>query len=209
MSKSASEKVSDFRRNRKKLLVKISGNKCNICGYNKAISALQFHHIYPEQKQYGLAQNGTCHNLDKDLSELKKCILVCANCHREIHQNFYSPKELQQMKIYKEEEVKLAIEDNHKKKFREKKYCINCGKQLSYGTIGLYCSKCIGLTIRIASVSPARAQLKELIRTKTFTQIGNDFGVSDNSIRKWCDAYNLPRKKQQINSYSNEQWEKI
>ena len=72
MSKSASERVSDFRRNRKKLLVKISGNKCNICGYNKSVSALQFHHIYPEEKQYGLAQKGTCHNLEKDLSELKK-----------------------------------------------------------------------------------------------------------------------------------------
>ncbi len=209
MSKSASEKVSDFRRNRKKLLVKISGNKCNLCGYNKVISALQFHHIQPEQKQYGLAQNGTCHSLDKDLSELKKCILVCANCHREIHQNLYSQEELWQHKIFLEEQAVLAIEDNHKKKFKEKKYCINCGKQLSYDTIGDYCSKCIGLTRRKVSQRPSREELKQLIRNKPFTQIGNDFNVTDNSIRKWCDAYNLPRKKQEINSYSDEQWEKI
>ena len=209
MSKSASEKVNDFRRNRKKLLVKISGNKCNICGYNKAISALQFHHIYPKEKQYGLAQKGTCHNLEKDLSELKKCILVCANCHREIHQNFYSSIELQKKKIYLEEQARIAIENNHKKKIREKKYCINCGKQLSYGTVGQYCSKCIGLTKRKVLQRPTRERLKALIRTKSFTQIGNDFNVSDNAIRKWCDAYNLPRKKQEINSYSEEQWEKI
>jgi hypothetical protein len=51
--------------------------------------------------------------------------------------------------------------------------------------------------------------LKKLIRTKPFTQIGKQFNVSDNAIRKWCDNYNLPRKVNEIKSYSDEEWELI
>lgn len=53
---------------------------------------------------------------------------------------------------------------------------------------------------------PTRAELKELIRNKPFTQIGVMFGVSDNAIRKWCDSYGLPRKKSEINKYTEEEW---
>lgn len=45
---------------------------------------------------------------------------------------------------------------------------------------------------------PTREQLKELIRFKPFTQIGKDFGVSDNAVRKWCKSYNLPTKTSDI-----------
>jgi len=54
---------------------------------------------------------------------------------------------------------------------------------------------------------PSRKELKQLIRTKPFTEIGKMYGVSDNSIRKWCDFEKLPRKKKDINSYSDEEWE--
>lgn len=56
---------------------------------------------------------------------------------------------------------------------------------------------------------PSRKELKQLIRTKPFTEIGKMYGVSDNSIRKWCDFEKLPRKKKDINSYSDEEWEQI
>lgn len=56
---------------------------------------------------------------------------------------------------------------------------------------------------------PSRDELKKLIRTKPFTQIAEIYGVSDNAIRKWCDFEKLPRKKKDINSYSDEEWEKI
>lgn len=53
---------------------------------------------------------------------------------------------------------------------------------------------------------PSRELLKELIRTKSFIEIGKMYGVSDNSIRKWCDFENLPRKKTEINKISDEDW---
>lgn len=71
-----------------------------------------------------------------------------------------------------------------------------------------YCQSCNGLLQRKAQ-RPSREELKQLIRILPFTQIGKQFGVGDNAIRKWCDSMNLPRTKKEINSYSDEEWEKI
>lgn len=60
------------------------GGKCEKCGYNRCQAALEFHHIYPKVKEYGIAKN-KFYSLDKTKAELDKCLLVCANCHREIH----------------------------------------------------------------------------------------------------------------------------
>ena len=56
---------------------------------------------------------------------------------------------------------------------------------------------------------PSREELKNLIRNKPFTQIGQFYSVSDNAIRKWCKAYNLPHKREDIKNISNEDWFKI
>lgn len=203
---SSNEKVKNFRKNRKQNLVKISGNKCNICGYNKAISALEFHHINPEEKTYGLAQNGTCHSLQKDLNELQKCILVCANCHREIHEGFYSKQQLLSLKIVDEQYKEFLIQDNNKKMHKQKRYCQDCGKELSYSTKGNYCSNCRGTHNRKYE-RPSRQELKQKIRTMPLTKVAEFYNVSD--IRKWCDGFNLPRTKKEINSYNDEEWQKI
>lgn len=75
---------------RKKELIKLCGGKCNICGYNKNIAALQFHHIEPELKSFELdmrnLSNRTWHRI---LEEFKKCELLCANCHAEHHNPSY------------------------------------------------------------------------------------------------------------------------
>ena len=55
----------------------------------------------------------------------------------------------------------------------------------------------------------SREELKKLIRNTPFTQIGKQYGVSDNAIRKWCDKYNLPRKKSEIVEITDDEWLKI
>ena len=52
-------------------------------------------------------------------------------------------------------------------------------------------------------------ELKNLIRTTPFTKIGIMYGVSDNAVRKWCDAYNLPRTKTDIKQYNDIEWANI
>lgn len=60
------------------------GGKCSKCGYNKCIAALEFHHINPNEKDIDYANYKWTFS-DKLKSELDKCVLLCANCHREEH----------------------------------------------------------------------------------------------------------------------------
>lgn len=48
-----------------------------------------------------------------------------------------------------------------------------------------------------------------MIRKIPFEQIGKKYGVAGNTIKKWCDDYNLPRLKSIINSLSDKEWDKI
>ncbi len=59
-------------------------NGCAICGYNKCNASLIFHHVNPEDKKYPLTQIDSISNR-KLVNELNKCILLCCNCHGEIH----------------------------------------------------------------------------------------------------------------------------
>ena len=77
--------VTLFRKRRKEKCVEYKGGKCELCGYNKCIASLQFHHKDPSKKDFGLSQNGMPRSWDKCKNELDKCVLVCANCHFELH----------------------------------------------------------------------------------------------------------------------------
>lgn len=58
-----------------------------LCGYSKCIAALDFHHTDPSKKDFGISSGGYTRSFEKIKDELDKCILVCANCHRELHYN--------------------------------------------------------------------------------------------------------------------------
>jgi 5-methylcytosine-specific restriction endonuclease McrA len=84
--KCAAENVQRRRYLIKEKAVEYKGGKCEICGYDKCISALEFHHLNPAQKDFGIGQNGYSNKWEDIKKELDKCIMVCANCHREIHE---------------------------------------------------------------------------------------------------------------------------
>ena len=67
------------------MAIEYKGSKCCVCGYNKYFGALQFHHTNPQEKEFSLSKKGLTRSWDKIKIELDKCILVCANCHAEIH----------------------------------------------------------------------------------------------------------------------------
>lgn len=76
------------RRDKVKLMsIAYKGGKCQCCGYNKYVGALEFHHINSEEKDFGISAKGYTRSWKRVKEELDKCILVCANCHREIHGN--------------------------------------------------------------------------------------------------------------------------
>jgi DNA-binding transcriptional ArsR family regulator len=79
-----SEGVSRRRRRLKELLVEEAGGRCALCGYHRCVAALQFHHLDPSAKAFGLAQKGMTRSIKEARREAEKCLLVCSNCHAEI-----------------------------------------------------------------------------------------------------------------------------
>ena len=67
----------------KKMAVRHKGGKCSVCGYDKCLEALIFHHH--DKKDFGIAFKGYTRSWQSVLKELNNCILVCSNCHAEIH----------------------------------------------------------------------------------------------------------------------------
>jgi transposase-like protein len=79
-----SEAVARRRRKLKEILVQEAGGRCAICGYDRWVGALQFHHRDGEKKDFGLADRGLTRSLEVVREEAAKCILLCANCHSEV-----------------------------------------------------------------------------------------------------------------------------
>lgn len=84
-TKCRSQAVTKRRRKVKQLLIEYKGGKCEMCGYDKCIAALEFHHRDPSKKEFGIGCNGNTIKLEKAKKEVDKCMLICSNCHKEIH----------------------------------------------------------------------------------------------------------------------------
>lgn len=119
---------------------------------------------------------------------------LCPNCHSQT--DTFCGKQKEKNKL-----TKNGIADS-----KTIKYCKNCGEVISNQAD--LCKKCYHLNRRIVK-RPSREELKQKIRNQSFTQIGKEYGVSDNTVRKWCDAYSLPRKVSKIKKYSEKEWELI
>jgi transposase len=78
------QRVTDRRRRVKEILVAEAGGACRLCGYDRSPAALHFHHVDPEQKSFGLALRGVARSLERCRAEVRKCVLLCANCHAEV-----------------------------------------------------------------------------------------------------------------------------
>ena len=78
------EGVTKRRRKVKQILVEEAGGECVICGYDRCVAALDFHHINPEEKSFGLAECGVTIAIQKLREEAKKCVLLCRCCHAEV-----------------------------------------------------------------------------------------------------------------------------
>lgn len=77
--------VRTWRQNNKKKMIAACGGKCQCCGYDKSHWALEFHHIDANSKTFGISTVTRNPKAAKFIAEeLKKCILLCSNCHREI-----------------------------------------------------------------------------------------------------------------------------
>ena len=197
-----SEYVCNHVKKRKKGLVSLFGGRCCICGFDVFQEALEFHHINPQNKSFGLTDsNAVTKALESQLEEARKCVLLCANCHRGVHAG-YLELPLGVELSFNEERARELIEEKQRKIYR----CERCGAEITHKA--KLCVECASLASRKVD-RPSRDELKNLIREKPFTHIAKDYSVSDNAIRKWCDSYGLPSKKKEINAFSDEEWKEV
>jgi transposase-like protein len=78
------EAVIRRRRRVKELLVAEAGGCCQLCGYDRSMAALEFHHLDPSAKRFGVAQDGMGRSIERLRAEARKCALLCSNCHAEV-----------------------------------------------------------------------------------------------------------------------------
>lgn len=113
-------------------------------------------------------------NKDDRLENLR---WVCPNCDRQL--DTFGSKNKRNYKY------------NNTNKEKPKNCCIDCGIEISIN--GKRCISCYAKSIRKVERPSKEELMQKLYELKgNFTQIGKIYNVRDNTIRKWCKAYNLP-----------------
>lgn len=122
--------------------------------------------------------------------------------------NLAEDYEIQKVLLKKFNVSELEKPISNSKEFNKKKYyCSKCGKN-EVSQNGNYCIECSRNEGRIVN-RPSRKDLKEMVRNKSFTSIGNEYGVSDKAVVRWCEYYKIPSRKTDINNMSEDEWNKI
>ena len=91
--------VKTHRHKKKARLIEIKGGKCERCGYDKCPDAFDFHHLDPSKKEFNINGATFPRSMEKIMVELEKCVMLCANCHREIHYEQNRLKDMERAKL--------------------------------------------------------------------------------------------------------------
>lgn len=170
------ERVRRWRQNTKRRMIEAMGGECCVCGYNKCDSSLAFHHLDPSKKDFGFgAVRANPRNWNELVSELRKCILVCHNCHNEIHEGITAipcnPPKFDERFV------------DYKKALRESQMveCPVCTRLMPPHqiTCSYECSARRKFRIDWNSID-LEAELKK----KSYIAIANELGVSDAAVHK-------------------------
>jgi 5-methylcytosine-specific restriction endonuclease McrA len=78
------QRVVEWRRRSRLKLVAEAGGACLLCGYDRYVGALHFHHLDPTQKEFAVSGRGFTRSIAKMREEAAKCVLLCSNCHAEV-----------------------------------------------------------------------------------------------------------------------------
>ncbi len=169
----SSERVKAWRNRTKEKMVEAMGGKCQCCGYDTCNNSLAFHHIDPKEKDMSFSDTrANPKRWQLIVEELKKCILVCHNCHSEIHAGI---RELPE--IYSAFDESFA----NVSKILEYDECPKCNKLKPANQI--YCSHtCAQLNSR--KVDWDSVDLLALMQTHSISELEKMFGVSNGAIYK-------------------------
>lgn len=166
---------------RKVELIKLKNYKCNRCGYNKNIAALDFHHIDPTTKIIPLdIRTLSTTSYEDILKEADKCILLCSNCHRELHHNDDK---------YLLENYDLTVKlDLSSKKIKSLNVCTQCNNIIcnrNKSGLCISCSKSKPKYNLRKTGRPSKEILLEELKIHTYKELSKKYNVNPKTITKW------------------------
>jgi ribosomal protein L35 len=172
--------------------IEYKGGVCSRCSYSSCVEAMEFHHLNPSEKDFGIGKIGTKKSWSSLVKELDKCILVCANCHRELHAEIMSGP-----KYELKHEPRLNQVERAKLPRTIKKQCNFCNIEYSDTPSEMedrmFCSSVCHNLSRRKVARPTSEELNKLLWETSTRQIAKRYGVSDKTIEKWAKFYNLSK----------------
>lgn len=183
-----SKEVIAWRKRRKIDLVELFSNKCFFCNGVFPPEIYDFHHINCN-KEFSIS--ASTKSFKKLIEEAKKCVMLCSNCHRLVHNNYITidiyyetildEKLIKQMlKVYKDNRIK----NQYKKQYE----CKNCGKKT---TNKYFCNDECRAFYRRKVEWPSKEELTELLKNNSRVKIGKMYNVSEAAVRKWIKKYGV------------------
>lgn len=174
--------VVDARRKLKARAIEYKGGKCERCGYNRCHEALEFHHRDPAAKSFSIS-TGIYRRWDTLRRELDKCMMICANCHREEHHRERAEWMNEQAKIARESITRRPA---------ARLPCHRCGrvtnvrKARAERAQRIFCSvRCSG-TVARKFVWPRPERLRKLVWSAPATDVAARYGVTSTAIKRMC-----------------------
>ena len=165
-------------KDRKRKAIELFGGKCCKCGYNKNLAALCFHHRDPTIKEYNWLKL-RLFSWEIIIKELKKCDLLCNNCHAELHWP-------EQNLILKDSGTSNSRLNHEQKQFEPTGVCPSCSKNV-YGT--KYCSVECACHGHRKVIRPSKIELDSLIKNTSIYAVSKKYGVSWTAVKKWVKQY--------------------
>lgn len=166
---SKAKDVTNFRIRIKTALVQSFGSKCQMCGQEYPQSVFEFHHLSPTEKSFGIGSGSTTRAKATYAEEAKKCVMLCANCHRMIEHGDVDGSILRcnfNEKIYYQ--VLDELTQKHTQNLKEQQ------KEIRF--------------------KPDKEQLLQDLTdlNGNFSAVGRKYGYSPNAVVKWCKKFNMP-----------------
>lgn len=192
--------VKHWRKRTDERIYYVMGNRCGICGYDKCVEALDFHHIDPSQKEFTFGELRR-HTIAWEIveNELRKCVLLCANCHREYHAGLI--------------DIELTSSFSEERMLELKKPCLFCGEpneRFTNDYCGRSCrskanarNKNISEQMRNAKSIWINVDVVNLLARNNgiMTQAAKEIGLSDNGVkRRFKKITGFDNWKEHINS---------
>ena len=170
--------VMNWRNRTKQKLIAYKGGRCQRCGYDKPVmGAYDFHHKDPSKKSFAIS--GRSLSFERLKEEADKCLLLCKNCHAEVHWEEGDDRRSSRMEI---KATRLLPKD-----------CGKCSSTFQPGRARQkYCTPACSQLGRRKTIRPSKEVLTEEIANFPMTHLGKKYGVSDNAVRKWARAYEIP-----------------